>query len=356
MGIQRQIPRALLLALWAGLLAPSAAEALDQTAAQDEAKRIHDQGSDDSLHESYGNALHAVHNFFQLNLPGAVSYGLKAYGQYRNSNQLDALRDRNAHLAGSMASAGAPPSGASAVTGGTYVSPYQRLDTKFLYEGSTGVVAAKLEKLSGLSRERMFHMAVDLHARSKSLSDPDFAPWALKSYRELTAKVPNEEFRDKLTRFGDLAEKAVRSGFAQTVLAQFQAVDKGSAPTMVAGPAPAAPEEKALDAAPADPAPARSVAAVAAAKDDTGLSESLRFSARGSATTGVDRSKRGLDRLEFEPVDGFLGDLMHARGDEGEGSLFRVVSAKIREVSGRQNLERRPGAPQPVAIAAVGDL
>ncbi|MGZ3653471.1 MAG: hypothetical protein ACXWSC_20070, partial [Bdellovibrionota bacterium] len=180
----------------------------DQTTAQEDAQRIHDNGSNNSLNESYGNALHALDNFYQLNLPGAISHGIKAYGQYRNSQTMDNLRDKNHQNAGMMGSVGSNGVSDSSVTGDSkFISPYARLDTKFLYEGSTGEVAAKLERLSGLSRAQMFKMAVDLHTNSKSASDPDFIPWAMKSYKDLVAKVPDDNFRAGLEAFGNIAEK-----------------------------------------------------------------------------------------------------------------------------------------------------
>lgn len=355
---------ALLLAFGAGTAAAD-----DQLSSQQNASTTHNNGSNDSLNESYGNALTAVSNFFDMNIPGAVSYGLKAYGQYRNSNQMDDLRDKNNRLANSMASMAS-----SSVTGGadssafgvsrmgtivpgsapgqTYASPYARLDPSFLHQGETGAIAAKLEKMSGMNRDKMLALMADVHARSLSPTDPGFIPWAMKTYKEVTAKMPDEEFRGKLESLGGYLETAVNSGFAKATLGKFIAMDtKGGkdAKSMVAeektaGPAPAS-------VATATPAPAATSAASDPSfqpvtgvrpEDASGMSESQRFSNRG-VVAKLDDSKVGMDHLTTAvPVDGYLGDMIRAGSAESaQPSLFQMVSNKLKEMSARQHLGLR---------------
>jgi hypothetical protein len=335
-----EIMRGFLLFFAVALLAPRAF-AFDQVAAQEESRRVHDQGSNDSLHASYGNALHAVNNFFSGNIPGAISKGVKAYGQYRNSNQLDDLRDKNQRLAGSMGSVGTEPVPAPAA-GRSYVSPYARLDTKFLHEGPTAEIAAKLEKMSGMPRDEMFRMMVDVHTHSKSLADPDFVPWGIRTYKDLTAKMPDADFRARLESLGGLLEAGLRNGAVSGAVAQFRAIDRGAGPAMVADAASAKREPASEAPKAASAAPER--APVAVSRTDSPLEGPIGFTNRGSATTGVDGSKRGLDRLQFEPVDGELGSLFQRAGAPDDGtSLFHVVSVKLREVSARQKLEKIAG-------------
>ena len=340
MGIQRNKP--LYPALTALALVCSSARA-DQTSAQQDAQKTHDNGSNDSLNSSYGNALNALGNFYELNIPGAISHGVKAYGQYRNSQTMDDLRDKNQRLAGSMATAGSGGQSASSVTGGdAYVSPYARLDTKFLHEGATGEVAAKIEKLSGLSRDDMFRMAVNVHANSKSPTDPNFIPWAMSTYKGLVEKVPNPDFRAGLESFGKVMEKGIGTGMAQSLLAKVTGGAGESPATMVAqaddaARAPATADVEQVTAADSAQPPK---------KDETALGPSLGFTERGTATTGLNANLLGLDRLSGEPVDGFLGDAMKHAGDDNAPSIFQTVSGKIKELSVRQRLERHAAVAQ----------
>jgi hypothetical protein len=331
-----------MVAAFALLAAPFARA--DQTSAQQDAQKTHDSGSNDSLNSSYGNALSALGNFYELNIPGAVSHGIKAYGQYRNSQSMDDLRDKNQQLAGTMATAGTSKEPASTVTGNTaYVSPYARLDTKFLHEGATGEVAGKIEKLSGLSREQMFKMAVDVHTNSKSPSDPDFVPWAMNTYKSLVAKVPNEDFRSGLDAFGKVMEKGIGSGMAQGLLSKI--TGSPSEPTTMVASA------KEASRAPASPAAAEPAAQVVAEDpqpktEESALDSSLGFTARGSATTGLNANLLGLDRIGVDPVDGFLADAMKRAGEDSGPSIFQTVSGKIRELTFRQRLGRTAAMAQ----------
>jgi hypothetical protein len=165
----------------------------------------------------------------------------------------------------------------------------------------------------------------------------------MKTYRDVSAKIPNEDFRGKAESLAGYLDKAVKSGFAQSVLAKFTAVDGGPRPASVAKTELA---EAKREEAPDTAAPGEGAASAEASpsRDENVLSNAQRFTSRGSAATGVDPSKVGLDHLGFEPVDGYLGDML--RGQNQDRSLFEAVSAKLKELNGRQHLSH--------AMAAAG--
>jgi hypothetical protein len=306
----------------------SLVHALDQTTAQQEAKRLNSRASDDSLESSYGNGLRAVNQFYNLNVPGAISSGMKAYGQYRNSGKLDALKEKNQELAGAMGSGGGASAGKKT---GEYVSPYSRLDPGFLREGETGEIAAKIERLSGVSRETLFQGAVALHERSKSISDPGFISWGIKTFRDVVAKAPNKEFRETLQKFGDKAEGMVKSGAAQSVLAQFKEQDSGTGPAQMVADKPE--EERSGNAAPAEAPPKEADEPVAASAEEDSPTA---FSSRG-AMAESSQQRPGFDRIQFDEKDQFIKNLIQAaRAPANDASLFEMVSKKIREVNERQ--------------------
>lgn len=339
------------LAALALFAAPFECLATDQTAAQEEARRLNNQGSDDSLDASYGNALQALGHFYSLNIPGAIQKGVKAYGQYKNSEELEDLRDKNKRLAGSMSSVGAGRPEASGITGESkYVSPYARLDRKFLHQGETGKIAEKIEKLSGIPRDKMFQMAVDVHTNSKTIDDPEFVSWSMKTYRGLVKQVPNEDFRSALTKFGDMADKVIATGAVEGVLAQFRKAG-GEKQVMVAEVKPLSmPPTETKDLPPTEAAPTETSPTPPQVAGDTPPGPertedpASSFSPRGVVGEVSANQRPGFDRLQLDPQDKFFVNLAKeasAARREQEDTIFRKVSRKIREVSDRQYLEQQ---------------
>jgi hypothetical protein len=357
----------------AALLAFACTPALgaDQNQSQEDARRTHDNGSDDSLKGSYRNALHAVSNLYQLNIPGAITYGVKAYGQYRNSEKMDDLKERNQRNERRMSSAGEQYlQGSKGGTDASYVartgpesesarpeakggSPFLRIDPAFLRDGETAEIAEKVEKISGISREKMFQMATALHNNNlqRSMSDPDFVPAAKKAYRDFADRMPNEDFKGKLNK----AESFLLMLPVQEVMAKFREVnaDAPAAPMMAQVPAPVAAAPAVPMVAEKAPEPARDPAS---AND---VAEKSQFASKESSAQTGNKSMLGLDRLQYEPVDGYLGELVKnansaqasAADDDGQVSIFLRVTNKIRSVNQAQNLDRRNGGP--VALQAM---
>lgn len=322
------------------LCKPLEARALDQAAAQEEAKRVQDEGSDESLKRSYGNGLQAVNQFFNLNIPGAITYGVKAYGQYRNSEKLDSLKDKSKLNENGMASNGVSGPAASGSIGHTeFVSPYARLGTKFLHEGETAIIAEKIEKLSGISRDKMFQIAAETHSHSRTLDDPGFISWAMKTYRELTAKSPNKNFRDALEKFGDKTEGLIKTGAARGILAQFRQKDSERMPSAKLSESSDGVVEP--PAVPGSTEVAEEVADEAGPEPDpNGLGETAGFTSRGVVAVNTPNQRPGFDRLQFDAKDKFFIGLLQAADparDNGP-SIFQKVSQKIRELNERQKL------------------
>jgi|GEM_PF-6347253 len=359
MGNSKQHFRTLLASTAGLFLAGASALAIDQTEAQEQARRTHDDGSDDSLRDSYKNALHAVGNFYQLNIPGAISYGVKAYGQYRNSYELDELTAKNRRLGTRMSSAGAQvmlggkeselpfsrpgPELEPAKVNGVAGSPFLRIDPAFLREGDTAEIAEKLEKITGLPREKMFKMAADLHSKNlqRSITDPDSVSWARKAYLDFAEKAPNPEFKETVAK----ADSLVSVSLAQQVLAQFQKLREATPSTMLA---------MAENTVPVPVAAADAPVPSTEERDPADIGDKTQFQSKETAGQAVNKSLLGLDRLKFDPIDGYMGELVKTatrvpsenKADGiADGSIFQQVSARIRAVNSAQNLDRRTDGP-----------
>lgn len=314
---------------------PASTWALDQAESQKAANQINNQGSDDSLKGSVNNGLKAADSLYSLDFPSAISHGVKAYGQYRNSEQLDTLKEKNEKLKASLGAVGSSGvSGATENKSGAYVSPYQRLDRKFLYEGETGQLAAKAEKIFGMSRDSLYQHAVNIHTNSKSIFDPDFIPWASKTYRGLVEQATDPELKAKLGKIGDKGEALAKTGVGLQMIAKaWSLFGSGEAASTIS--------EKANDAG----AVAQTNFVVSPTGNETaGASggESGSAPAASSATPATAESptyKPGFERVALDPVDPFLGKLMKESENNQSLTIFQQVSNKIRDVSVKQRMQ-----------------
>lgn len=314
----------LLLALATLAGAADSSPALNQTEAQRAAEQTQNRGSDDSLESSYGNALNALDSISHLNLPGAVKSGWKAYGQYRNSQTMDDLQARGQANANQMGGGQAP---APAKAGKAYVSPYERLDRKFLRQGETAKVAARLEAYTGISREKMFRMAVEIHSKSKSINDPGFVSWAMGSYQDTVKNIPNPDARATFEKFGETVSGMIKSGETDAILKKFRSRDAAPAAPAPAPSLAAIPEAAGPAAPPAAENPAEAPASAETAAPSPGLDKINPFDAPGA----VVRGSADMEKLKYEPVTGYLGGLMQMAGGGEADSLFLRVSRKIRQ-------------------------
>jgi hypothetical protein len=217
------------------LLAPAIAHAeavknnaqLNQREIQVLSRQVNDQGSDESLRNSAVYAMQALMDLSATRLPNAMTNGYRAYGKFRNSENLDRLKDINALNANSLASI---ESGAAELPVRTETS-FRRLDPAFLYQGDAGKVAAEFERLSGMKRnDFLVHMAEASEKKIKR-SDPQMIDKAFSRFEGFIDKIPNAEFRANLERNMNIVPETMRRGMvaqAVTKLAGFFA-DAGTA-------------------------------------------------------------------------------------------------------------------------------
>ncbi|MGZ3695066.1 MAG: hypothetical protein ACXWQO_13010, partial [Bdellovibrionota bacterium] len=101
------------------LLFPTKAFSYSQAESQQNAVTTNHHGSDDDQDLAYRNAMKAFMNLAALNIPGAISKGYEAYGNYTNSEKLDDLEARTKHLRNNMDSAGGSIIGATSGVSGS---------------------------------------------------------------------------------------------------------------------------------------------------------------------------------------------------------------------------------------------
>lgn len=213
-----------------GASAPKGAAAnapLNQRDLQVISRQVNDKGSDESLKNSTVFAMQALMDLSQTKLPSAMKNGYQAYGKYRNSENLDRMKDINALNANSLSSIGSGTVTLPTKTNTTF----RRLDASFLHQGEAGKVAAEFEKQSGMKREVFLTQMAETSEFKIRRSDPQMIDKAFGQLEKFIDKIPNKEFRKNVEKNIHMVPETMRRGMvaqAVTKLAGFFA-DAGGA-------------------------------------------------------------------------------------------------------------------------------
>lgn len=193
-------------------------------------RQVNDRGSDESLKNSAVFAMQALMDLNATKLPSAMKNGFQAYGKYRNSENLDRLKDLNALNVNSLASIGSEPIPLPTKTN----TSFRRLDPKFLFQGDAGKVAAEFERQTGMKRSDFLTHLADASEKKISRSDPQMIDKAFSRLEHFIDKIPNQDFRKNLEKNLHVVPETMRRGIvaqAVTKLAGFFA-DAGSAASL----------------------------------------------------------------------------------------------------------------------------
>jgi hypothetical protein len=165
-------------------------------------------GSDNSLRSSTVYIMQALIDFNNTRLVSAVKNGYQAYGQYRNAENLDHLKDQTAISANSLGSADSAPIYTSTYTNTTYA----RLDPSFLRQGTADTISGEFERETGMTREDFLSQLSSISEQKIKRSDPQMIDKALSRLEGFIQKVPNTEFRQNAERNLALVPNSVRRG------------------------------------------------------------------------------------------------------------------------------------------------
>jgi hypothetical protein len=215
---------------------PAVPTELNQQNAQHQNAFTNAVGSDDSIDEATNNAMKAFMNLAALNIPGAISKGYQAYGNYLNSEKMDDLEARSKANRGSMTSivnnimSAGQSKGASGGEGnqsGVSGKVYSQMDTGFLYKGETAETAAEFEKKTGMKREDFFkHMAAGLDSHP-TWDDPNLVQKLEAHFNNFKNAVPNKEFRDGLQAAQDSIPNFARNKIMGEIAGFYADATKG---------------------------------------------------------------------------------------------------------------------------------
>jgi hypothetical protein len=266
------------------------ADDINQASSQDQATNQNHDGAKGTMDEATNRATIALMDLGELNIPGALSNGYKAYGHYLNHNQLKDLESATNANAGTMNSmAGGMVSGASgsSVAGGESASAitgspgqdFRDLGHASLYEGPAAAALSQFEQKTGLKREVLVQnigQLVDEIART-DMPLEEQGMLIEHHYDRFAASMPNREFGGHLATVKAMLPLSLRLSFLSHLLGQrdesallARAAPKPTPMTsLVAAVVPAAAAPAIAAPAPAGDAAAAPAPTVAAVSDDT---------------------------------------------------------------------------------------
>lgn len=288
-------------------------------------RQVNDKGSDASLRNSAVFAMQALMDLSATKLPSAMTNGYKAYGKFRNSENLDRLKDINALNANSLASIGA---GTVELPVKTNTS-FRRLDPSFLYEGEAAKVAAEFERQSGMKRNDFLTQLADVSEKKIKRSDPQMIDKAFAHLEGFIDKIPNQEFRRNLEKNIHIVPESMRRGMvaqAVTKLAGFFAhAGTSGAPTTLEASTAAEPSPASLASAGAHESPATEERKPAAVGD---------AGANASASPHPKSLKSGQNALNSVVLSALKTQVQDAKLEaNAEPTIFQQVTLRIRALT-----------------------
>lgn len=205
------IPRLLLCLLALSLASWPARAEVNQTNAQETNANLNHVASDDDIEAATTSGMTAIMNLAALNIPGAIKFGYKGYGEYKNSRKLDKLEAHNQRLQVSMGSLGSPVlkggtgyDGQGKIDGKSGISGkpegFARIKPDFLYRGEAAKVAEEFEKKSGMKREEFLQHLAAAQTAKLNYNDPELLSKILARAEIFKSRIPNKEFREGLDR------------------------------------------------------------------------------------------------------------------------------------------------------------
>lgn len=304
-----------------------------------EAAVVQKQGSDASLQTSTTHAMKGLMDLAAQKRPSAIQNGYKAYGQFRNSEDMDMMRLRNQlsyyklHTENLMNS--------KATSRLRMLEPvedmntdFSRLDPKFLREGEAGRVADEFEKKSGMKRETFLKAMARASQSSISTSDPQLVDKVISRFESFVKDIPNAEFRQNVEKTINEVPATVRKGMiAKGVqkIAEIMATLPGDKskiaftlpqPEAERGPAALPPVTDALPAVAIEekkPEPEHAVPNTAMVPTESGF--------------------RGIEKEKF--AGDVIGSVMQTAIDEQKDqTIFRQVSKRYRAITPKLSLMR----------------
>jgi hypothetical protein len=305
-----------------------------------EAQKLNKAASDTSLQHSTTSAMKALTLLSQSNRPGAISNGYQAYGQYRNSEDLDTLRLKNAisTLKMDSISSGLPShEGWTPPPLSDFETSYKRVGSKFLHEGEAGKVAEEFEKLSGMKREDFLKHMIRASENKIYPDDPQLVDKVLGRLEGFVKEIPNPEFRGKIQKEIASVPQTVRTGFVSKAVGKFASLFAG-AKSGTSDIALLAKENNDSETKSAASPAAASTTSEAAPTPDSASPPSLARNLASDPMGVVDSGFRGVEKEKWDGGDPLGSVLQTAVDEQKEESIFRQISKRYRILLPRLSL------------------
>ncbi len=306
------------------------------------AAAVQKTGSDASLQNSTTNAMKGLMDLAAQKRTSAIQHGYKAYGQYRNSEELDLARMKSKIRANEIYTT-AMKENKAGIAGAKYVpdsvenykTTFARLDPKFLREGEAGKVAAEFEKQTGMKREKFLKIMAKASESTISPSDPKMVDKVISRFEGFLREIPNDDFRKNVQKTIDQVPSTMRHGMIAKgvqkiaeIMAKLPA-DKTELQAKAVAPAETERKPAALAVTGVE------TSGAATAPTPTSGSESdqaalIAVAATSSKMIPAKSEFQGIDKESYSKGD-MIGSVMQtALEEQREDTIFKQVSRRYR--------------------------
>lgn len=307
-----------------------------------QAASVNANGSDLSLQSSNTSAMRAILNLADMNIKGAVTNGYHAYGQYRNSENLDYASDMNKLNAISLSTVGSSAESSQLNSFKITQTSYGRLNTNYLYQGEAAQVASEFEQRTGMSRESFQKYMAQAAETQISATDPQMLDKVMNRFQDFAAHIPNAQFRASIEKAINLVPNSARTGLLGQAIAKFDGMfadTSGSGTSSDAGISSSSPPSGTSIANAADTAN-NSVNADGFTANGIFVGASL---ANSDGTNNANRELASLDKKSGIAIDvqhadknqtsNIFGDALANAGNEP--TIFQQVSSRYRSLESK---------------------
>lgn len=319
------------------LLASLPALATSQVDSMIEAINLNKQASDQSLQNSTTSAMKALMDLGEHNRTGAMSNGYKSYGQYRNSEDLDTLRLKNAISTLKLDSAGqstlarkTPPIQVAPIS--DFETSYQRINPAFLRQGDAGKVADEFERKTGMGRE-IFLKQLSLASDNQIYpDDPRLMDKVLSRFEGFVKEIPNAKFRANVENEIKGVPQTFRTGLVAKAVGKFAALFSGAS---VGGDAPSfAAKAKSVKLETPSSSVAINQGGTPVRPISNGAPEDSALPRNTASLHARDSGYRGVDKENWG-TDGMGGVIQTALNEQREETIFKQISRRYRALTER---------------------
>lgn len=176
------------------------AESINQNEAQRNAADLLRIAADKSLESSASNSMQALVLLSKKDISHAVSQAYKAYGDFKNSENLDRMQKLGILSSLKMQTVETFNISDEDLKILKSKTSFRRLNPNFLSSGESAKISAEFERQTGIKKQDFLELLSTVSEAQLFVSDPKLAEKAIAAFDSFVSKIPNKEFQAKIIK------------------------------------------------------------------------------------------------------------------------------------------------------------